>query len=311
MHDKQLEDWNLKPPPLCLWSRRDWTLWHKEIAIQHSHIFQQRLHVVGDNVRNYLMEEDYDCYQDYSYLNPYGDFSCMLDGVPEVNGEAEPEGAGSSSPDKVKQSYTHCDGKEYDGVSRTERLSLTLGNSEGWTPDMSIDMELSSPTHSPTCSKALREAFGTPEMETTQKGCQDKQRTPGQDFPVVENGRIQTGYPTVPEERHRFQSGANHYRWHNMDTQSQWYTGSFSDHFGQRWYSDGRQVRDNWQSQQYTPVPQRNQNPSSQEFMPPNFNSGFQHYGSSSLDYSRTPMMRGSGQYRSNYRPEYPHANRM
>ncbi|XP_015695945.1 protein ENHANCED DOWNY MILDEW 2-like [Oryza brachyantha] len=35
--DKQIDQWNKYPPPLCLWSRADWTQKHKRIAEQHGH----------------------------------------------------------------------------------------------------------------------------------------------------------------------------------------------------------------------------------------------------------------------------------
>ncbi|XP_073001155.1 protein ENHANCED DOWNY MILDEW 2-like isoform X1 [Typha latifolia] len=35
--DKQIEQWNLKPPLLYLWSRSDWTSRHKAIALKHNH----------------------------------------------------------------------------------------------------------------------------------------------------------------------------------------------------------------------------------------------------------------------------------
>ncbi|KAJ6826809.1 protein ENHANCED DOWNY MILDEW 2-like isoform X2 [Iris pallida] len=38
VNDKQMEQWNLKPPPLYLWSRRDWTSNHKAIASKHGHV---------------------------------------------------------------------------------------------------------------------------------------------------------------------------------------------------------------------------------------------------------------------------------
>ncbi|KAA8523611.1 hypothetical protein F0562_010034 [Nyssa sinensis] len=37
VNDKQMDQWNLIPPPLYLWSRADWTAKHKEIAQQHGH----------------------------------------------------------------------------------------------------------------------------------------------------------------------------------------------------------------------------------------------------------------------------------
>uniref|UniRef100_A0A6V7QWW2 Zinc finger PHD-type domain-containing protein n=1 Tax=Ananas comosus var. bracteatus TaxID=296719 RepID=A0A6V7QWW2_ANACO len=37
-NQKQMEQWNLKTPPLSLWSRPDWTLRHVEIASRHGHL---------------------------------------------------------------------------------------------------------------------------------------------------------------------------------------------------------------------------------------------------------------------------------
>ncbi|XP_024032079.1 protein ENHANCED DOWNY MILDEW 2 isoform X2 [Morus notabilis] len=112
MHNKQLEDWNLKTPPLYLWSRRDWSANYKEIARRHRHVFQEApLHVEGnDNVNSYLMEEKYDCYQDCSSLYASGDLSSILDDVLDYNDLAEPEGTGASIQDKVLQSSFYGDG---------------------------------------------------------------------------------------------------------------------------------------------------------------------------------------------------------
>ncbi|GJZ23791.1 protein enhanced downy mildew 2 isoform X1 [Tanacetum coccineum] len=38
VNDKQMEQWNNTPPPLYLWSRRDWTTKHKNIAQRQGHI---------------------------------------------------------------------------------------------------------------------------------------------------------------------------------------------------------------------------------------------------------------------------------
>ena len=73
-HNKQLDDWNFKPPPLYLWSRRDWTARHKEIAKERGHILQE-LSAEGNNARNYLMEENYDGNQDYFSLHESDDLS--------------------------------------------------------------------------------------------------------------------------------------------------------------------------------------------------------------------------------------------
>lgn len=42
INDKQIEQWNVCPPPLYLWSRQDWTSKHKAIAHQHGHLSRVR-----------------------------------------------------------------------------------------------------------------------------------------------------------------------------------------------------------------------------------------------------------------------------
>jgi hypothetical protein len=41
-NDKQMEQWNVKPPPLYLWSRPDWADKHKLIAQEHGHLRQHQ-----------------------------------------------------------------------------------------------------------------------------------------------------------------------------------------------------------------------------------------------------------------------------
>ncbi|GMH25034.1 hypothetical protein Nepgr_026877 [Nepenthes gracilis] len=42
VNGKQIEDWNLVAPPLFLWSRKDWTAKHTEIAQKHGHLSEER-----------------------------------------------------------------------------------------------------------------------------------------------------------------------------------------------------------------------------------------------------------------------------
>ncbi|XP_009396089.2 protein ENHANCED DOWNY MILDEW 2 [Musa acuminata AAA Group] len=42
VNDKQMEQWNLSPPPLYLWSRADWTTKHKTIASHYGHTFTEQ-----------------------------------------------------------------------------------------------------------------------------------------------------------------------------------------------------------------------------------------------------------------------------
>lgn len=89
MHNKRLEDWNLTSPPLYLWSRRDWTSKHKTIGVERGHISKQEYirHEetnAGAAISNYLMEENYDCYQDYSSaVNANTDLSSIFEDFPD------------------------------------------------------------------------------------------------------------------------------------------------------------------------------------------------------------------------------------
>ncbi|KAK6238637.1 hypothetical protein QUC31_004106 [Theobroma cacao] len=101
VHDRQLEQWNVKAPPLYLWSRNDWTGWHRAIAQEHGHAYAYKYNgeeeMVGNEEEdgyNYLMEEKHDCYGDFSKdVNACGGISSIFDGVPEVKDGFESEGS--------------------------------------------------------------------------------------------------------------------------------------------------------------------------------------------------------------------------
>ncbi|GAB4859373.1 hypothetical protein Ancab_040403 [Ancistrocladus abbreviatus] len=84
VHDKQLEQWNLKAPPLYLWSHADWTEKHTGIARKCGHL-PQAAEQIRPVAWNYL--EDSHCYHDFSTLmHGYGGgLPCMWDNVPGDN----------------------------------------------------------------------------------------------------------------------------------------------------------------------------------------------------------------------------------
>lgn len=88
VNDHHLEQSNLSTPPLYLWSRPDWTAKHKAIAEKCGHI-RNEPEMFGERrgervVSNYLMEENHDCYRDFSRVIHYnGDLSTKLDDIPE------------------------------------------------------------------------------------------------------------------------------------------------------------------------------------------------------------------------------------
>ncbi|XP_076902369.1 protein ENHANCED DOWNY MILDEW 2-like [Bidens hawaiensis] len=82
--NQPLEDWNVKPPPLSLWSRPDWTAKYKEVAQEHGHIEQRQTtpdQQAEKVLSNDLMEENLDCFNDLSNI---------MTRYPELLGAAEP-----------------------------------------------------------------------------------------------------------------------------------------------------------------------------------------------------------------------------
>lgn len=179
VHDKQLEDWNLKPPPLYLWSRIDWTARHTAIAQEHGHICKEQLEMCleGSNAENYLMDEKHDRYWDYTGLPPPGDTCSILDDGAEESYETKLEGTEATVSNKLdegpfpsdkngegwkndyikKQSPINVmNGMQFVGRSETETQRTCYGEIHPETEDMCIDMEISSPINSPVNRTELR-----------------------------------------------------------------------------------------------------------------------------------------------------------
>lgn len=126
IHDKQVQQWNNTTPPLSLWSRSDWTAEHRKIAKSRHHFWlpghsppPQQPHW------NYLMEEQHDCYGDFSNLeDEYGDLNRMLDDVPEHNDGFVP-GPGGQPP---IPSYENP-GLSFSPADDLEDMDISPGNS--------------------------------------------------------------------------------------------------------------------------------------------------------------------------------------
>ncbi|KAI3755643.1 hypothetical protein L1987_55448 [Smallanthus sonchifolius] len=85
--NQPLDQWNIRPPPLSLWSRSDWTAKLVEVAEKHGHIEQKQTTPHQEALRavsDYLMEENHDCFGDFSnIMTDYPDITTLLDDVPE------------------------------------------------------------------------------------------------------------------------------------------------------------------------------------------------------------------------------------
>ncbi|OMO52936.1 Zinc finger, PHD-type [Corchorus capsularis] len=168
IHDQQLEQWNLRAPPLYLWSHRDWTKRHKAIAQEqgHAYTYNNNAKEVGFN---YLMEEKHDCYGDFSKdVNACGGIPTIFDGVPEVSDGFESEGSRGTSTYRNpmqghfppsnsvwknnewtrQQQHEDVIGMQHEGNGHTDALPKAVSDYEE-NDDMCIDMEISSPGNIP------------------------------------------------------------------------------------------------------------------------------------------------------------------
>ncbi|XP_056693369.1 protein ENHANCED DOWNY MILDEW 2 isoform X2 [Spinacia oleracea] len=85
-NEKHLSQWNNVTPPLYLWSHPGWTRKHREIAYNcgQSQLFNQPQCSQPPPAWNYLLQEQQDCYGDFSnVIDMYGGLPRMLDDVPE------------------------------------------------------------------------------------------------------------------------------------------------------------------------------------------------------------------------------------
>ncbi|KAI8011603.1 Protein ENHANCED DOWNY MILDEW 2 [Camellia lanceoleosa] len=154
VHEQQMEQWNWKAPPLYLWSRSDWTAQHKTIARNRGHLSKEQAENVQKVVSNYLMEENQDCYGDFSdIMNGCGDISRILDDVPEDSDDNE--GARANVPNMQQVSPSPL----VDGC----------GGPPLEIDEMYMDMELSTPpnfTCNDTRFKSLSECQPEVGLET-------------------------------------------------------------------------------------------------------------------------------------------------
>ncbi|THG04051.1 hypothetical protein TEA_004724 [Camellia sinensis var. sinensis] len=154
VHEQQMEQWNWKAPPLYLWSRSDWTAQHKAIARNHGHLSKEQAENDQKAVSNYLMEENQDCYGDFSdIMDGCGDISRILDDVPEDSDDNE--GARANVPNMQQESPSPL----VDGC----------GGPPLEIDEMYMDMELSTPPNFPcndTRLKSLSECQPEAGLET-------------------------------------------------------------------------------------------------------------------------------------------------
>ncbi|KAL6999193.1 hypothetical protein U1Q18_000353 [Sarracenia purpurea var. burkii] len=132
VNDNQLEDWNVNPPLLYLWSRPDWTAKHKAIAQQHGHlsgVVHEWPHLDDPNeplFSDYPME-DRDLndqtlvsVDDYTVQSEVDEQSIFL-GASVFESQKEgyhPSGNGDSD---VNENHSHGENQSNEGMKQRER----------------------------------------------------------------------------------------------------------------------------------------------------------------------------------------------
>ncbi|KAJ4950838.1 hypothetical protein NE237_027670 [Protea cynaroides] len=117
VNDKQMEQWNVKPPLLWLWSRPDWTSKHKEIAFKQGHVSkEQRRLSMEENLDTKVPDQspkvrpamdnpkegDQDHYGDISKL---GHIPSRTQDLPKQKDETEPKETRTAVPEEQRGSF--------------------------------------------------------------------------------------------------------------------------------------------------------------------------------------------------------------
>lgn len=127
VNDKQMDQWNAKPPPLSFWSRRDWTLKHQAIAKNHGDLYRRQEILQRDdnckemNVHEYPSEDKRFCNE--IPLQSYTAEKAELNGTAPNVTESQKEGSGLGSEvhDRRKNQYND------NSIKKQENLRIGSG----------------------------------------------------------------------------------------------------------------------------------------------------------------------------------------
>ncbi|XP_056162709.1 protein ENHANCED DOWNY MILDEW 2-like [Syzygium oleosum] len=121
VEDKQIEQWNNKPPLLYLWSRRDWTAKHRTIAQKQGHLPTKRKRPLSSDDRNGSLDLRY----------PKDDRSFCVDTSSLTSDTSMPMGRPEETKDRVDtaEGQKRCFSRNDSG--RESRESQATGTSTG------------------------------------------------------------------------------------------------------------------------------------------------------------------------------------
>ncbi|KAI6679019.1 hypothetical protein NL676_039815 [Syzygium grande] len=121
MEDKQIEQWNNKPPLLYLWSRRDWTAKHRTIAQKQGHLPMKRKRPLSSDDRNGSLDLHY----------PKDDRSLCVGTSSLTSDTSMPMGRPEETKDRVDKAEGQKGNFSRNDSGREGRESQSTGTSTG------------------------------------------------------------------------------------------------------------------------------------------------------------------------------------
>lgn len=103
VNDNQMDQWNVKPPPLYLWSRPDWTSKHMAVAMKHNHLSkeQKEMHMeVNGNESRHSEEMDISPSREHHAAASNVDLPKQKDAVADETVSTVRKNSGVKSPPK-------------------------------------------------------------------------------------------------------------------------------------------------------------------------------------------------------------------
>ncbi|KAM7279882.1 hypothetical protein ACFE04_007016 [Oxalis oulophora] len=117
--DKQMDQWNVKPPVLYLWSRRDWASKHKSIAEKHGHLSNAGESYHSRNVHLSSAEDSHYAQNDHGY-----DASVNHDLPMQMEENHNSEKIVSDSSDNNKYSHNFSNRQSQDDLPQSTENNL-------------------------------------------------------------------------------------------------------------------------------------------------------------------------------------------
>ncbi|KAJ1380402.1 hypothetical protein SESBI_46038 [Sesbania bispinosa] len=204
-YDKQMVQWNKKPPPVYLWSRRDWTDKHMVIAREHGHLISQHTvskmesfdnekatasHTMDDNYGDDLMKSTDD--EDQTSMHEGQKGSSIHENVDRESQEREEYWVSKAEKTSWKRKRTEENDRRGPAVtSPAKRQAINQ------MPERVLDRSISNPVDGRSSVEGFQPKSDMipPYSEVSDNGCR-QHLEPSLDFGVAYDGAQK--WPSVP-----------------------------------------------------------------------------------------------------------------